>query len=172
MIICPACRCENLEGADLCDQCQAPLTETHLPRATTSLEKCLLNDRIEILKPLPPLCVPPEAAVGEVLQLMVAHRVGCAVVIDDHRRLLGIFTERDALHRLNADAAKQRDKPIGSLMTKEPTTLRARDKIAYALHHMDVGGFRHLPIVDDQQRLVGVISIRGILAYLTERQLA
>jgi len=37
---------------------------------------------------------------------------------------------------------------------------------------MNVGGFRHIPLVDDNERLVGVISIRGILAYLTERQLA
>ena len=44
-------------------------------------------------------------------------------------------------------------------------------KIAYALHRMDLGGYRHVPIIDDDERLAGVISIRGILAYLTERQL-
>jgi CBS domain-containing protein len=42
----------------------------------------------------------------------------------------------------------------------------------YAIHRMNVGGFRHIPILDDEDKLVGVISIRGILAYLTERQLA
>jgi CBS domain-containing protein len=172
MLLCPACGAENIEGSDECDQCLAPLTHLSLPQAVTALERGLLHDRIEILKPRPPLAVRPETPVGEVLKQMVADRMGCAVVVDDDRRLLGIFTERDALLRLNVDAAKFKDKPISSVMTKEPATLRERDKIAYALHRMHVGGFRHVPILDNDQRLVGVISVRGILAYLTERRLA
>jgi CBS domain-containing protein len=172
MLICPACGSENFEGADLCDQCQGPLTELSVPQATTPLEKALLHDRIEILKPRPPVCFPPEAPIGEVLRRMIGERVGCAAIVDDQQRLLGIFTERDALLRLNVAIDRLRDKPVSSAMTENPTTLRPRDKIAYALHRMNVGGFRHIPLVDDNDRLVGVISIRGILAYLTERQLA
>lgn len=172
MLICPACGCENLEGSDHCEQCQAPLTDLSLPQATTALEKSLLHDRIEILKPRPAVSFPPEAPIGEVLRRMVSERMGCVAVVDDKQRLLGIFTERDALLRLNVEVNKLRDKPVGSLMTSSPTTLRPRDKIAYALHRMNVGGFRHIPLVDDNERLVGVISIRGILAYLTARQRA
>jgi CBS domain-containing protein len=172
MILCPACGAENIEGSDECVQCLAPLTHLSLPEAVTAVERGLLHDRIETLKPRPPLMAPPETPIGEVLKQMVADRMGCAVIVDDDRRLLGIFTERDALMRLNVDAAKLADKPVSSVMTKDPATLRARDKIAYALHRMHVGGFRHVPILDDDQRLVGVISIRGILAYLTERHSA
>jgi CBS domain-containing protein len=57
-------------------------------------------------------------------------------------------------------------------MTVNPATLRARDKIAFALHRMNVGGFRHIPILDDDDRLIGVISIRDILRYLTDRRAA
>jgi CBS domain-containing protein len=172
MIICPACGAENIEGSDLCDQCQYSLTELSLPQATTLLEKGLLEDRIAVLKPRPPLTVRPDAPLGEVLKQMVADRMGCAVVTDENRKLLGIFTERDALLRLNVDAAKMASKPVSSVMTANPATLKARDKIAFAIHRMNVGGFRHIPILDEEERLVGVISIRGILAYLTERQLA
>ena len=172
MLLCPACGAENIEGSEECDQCLAPLTHLSLPQSVTALERGLLHDRIEILKPRPPLAVSPQTTVGEVLKQMVADRLGYAVVVDDDRRLLGIFTERDALMRLNVDAAKYRDKPISSVMSKEPATLRSRDKIAYALHRMHVGGFRHVPILDDDERLVGVISVRGILAYLTERRSA
>src|SRR5687768_6782981 len=101
MLICPACGCENLEGEDACEQCQAPLTDLSLPQATTAVEKALLHDRIEILKPRPPVSFPPEAPIGEVLRRMIAERVGCAAIVDDQQRLLGIFTERDALLRLN-----------------------------------------------------------------------
>jgi CBS domain-containing protein len=172
MILCPACGSENIEGSDLCDQCQHSLTDLSLPQASTAVERGLLQDRIDILKPRPPIVVGPDASVGEVLKRMVAERIGCAIVTDENQRLLGIFTERDALLRLNVDAARMAHKPVRELMTANPATLRIRDKIAYALHRMHVGGFRHIPILDDDERLVGVISIRGILAYLTERHLA
>ena len=97
---------------------------------------------------------PPEAPIGEVLKRMIDERMGCVAVVDDQQRLLGIFTERDALLRLNVDVDKLRDKPVGSMMTS-PTTLRTRDKIAYALHRMNVGGFRHIPIVDGREHWSG-----------------
>jgi CBS domain-containing protein len=172
MLLCPACGAENIEGSDECEQCLAPLTHLSLPQAVTAVERGLLKDRIEVLKPRPPLMASPQTPIGEVLKQMIADRMGCAAIVDDDRRLVGLFTERDALMRLNVDAARMADKPISSVMTKDPAALRARDKIAYALHRMHVGGFRHLPILDDDERLVGVISIRGILAYLTERQMA
>src|SRR5690606_2859335 len=122
--------------------------------------------------PRPPLTVAPETPVGDVLKRMVAEGIGCAAIVDGERRLLGLFTERDALLRPNVDAAKLAAKPVSAPMTKNPATLRARDKIAFALHRMNVGGFRHIPILDDDERLVGVISVRGILQYLTERRSA
>lgn len=172
MLLCPACGHENLDGADECAECLFPLTDLSLPRAMTAVERGLLNDRIAALNPRHPITVSPAAPVGEVLKLMVNDRLGCVVVVDGQQRLLGIFTERDALMRLNVDAKKLADRPISSVMTVSPATLRMRDKIAFALHRMHVGGYRHVPILDDQDRLAGVISIRGILAYLTERQVA
>lgn len=171
MILCPACGAENLDGADTCVECQHSLTDLSLPQAMTAVERGLLNDRIEQLKPRPPIMVGPETPVGEVLKQMTNDRLGCVVVVDDQRRLLGIFTERDALMRLNVDAAKLAAKPVSTLMTVSPATLRMRDKIAFALHRMHVGGYRHVPILDEQDLLAGVISVRGILAYLTERHL-
>jgi CBS domain-containing protein len=47
-------------------------------------------------------------------------------------------------------------------------TLETNDRIAFALHKMNVGGYRHIPILFDG-KLAGVISIRDILRYLTDR---
>ncbi|RIK77686.1 MAG: hypothetical protein DCC67_12395 [Planctomycetota bacterium] len=172
MILCPACGSENLDGADECAECLHSLTDLSLPRAMTAVERGLLDDRIAALNPRTPVTVGPDAPVSEVLQKLINDRLGCVVVVDSQQRLLGIFTERDALMRLNVDAAKLAARPISSVMTVSPATLRMRDKIAFALHRMHVGGYRHVPILDDQDRLAGVISIRGILAYLTERHTA
>jgi CBS domain-containing protein len=98
---------------------------------------------------------------------MVNETIGCVMVVDGEQ-LVGIFSERDALMKLNVDAAKFFTKPISQFMTQRPVTLETSDKIAFALQKMNVGGYRHLPILFDG-KLAGVISIRDILRYLTER---
>lgn len=167
MITCPFCGSENLEGADICDDCQHSLTDLSIPMPSTALEQGLLKDRIEQLHPKTPLTVSLKTPVGEVLHKMVAESVGCVIVVDGDR-VRGIFSERDALLRLGADVASFAERPIETLMTPDPVTLRAGDKIAFALHKMHVGGYRHVPILAEE-KLVGVISIRDILFYLAER---
>lgn len=131
------------------------------------VEGDLLRDRIERLWPKSPSTVSPTATVGEVLQKMVAEKIGCVMIVDQGK-LVGIFSERDALVKINTDAAKHLARPIAQLMTPDPVTLETSDKIAFALHKMNIGGYRHIPILF-QGKLVGVISIRDILRYLADR---
>jgi CBS domain-containing protein len=171
MMLCPYCGAENIEGSDLCDQCQNSLSELFLRPPATEVERGLLRDRIESLRPRKPLSVGPDTPIGEVLKTMIASGVGCIMVVEGDR-LLGIFSERDAVMRVNVDAARMADRPVSEVMTVNPATLRARDKIAFALHRMNVGGFRHLPILDDDEKLIGIVSIRDILRYLTDHHAA
>jgi len=167
MIACPLCGAENTEGSDLCDQCQHSLTDMSRPNPRTPVERGLLKDRIESLSPKKPLTVAPETSVGEVLKKMANNSIGCVMIVQGDN-LLGIFSERDALMKLNIDATRMADQPIRAVMTPDPVTLESRDKIAFALQKMNVGGYRHVPITSGGQ-LTGVISIRDILGYLTER---
>lgn len=167
LILCPYCEAENLEGADECQACGEALSELSRRIPASSVEADLLRDRIERLWPKSPSTVAPETSVGEVLQKMVDERIGCVMIVD-HGKLLGIFSERDALMKLNTDAPKFLKRPISQFMTADPVTLETNDRIAFALHKMNVGGYRHVPILFDG-KLAGVISIRDILRYLTER---
>jgi CBS domain-containing protein len=167
MINCPFCGAENLQGVDICDDCQHSLTDLSIPVPATDVEKGLLKDRIEVLSPRLPQTVSLSTSVGEVLQIMVDNSIGCVLVVDGDQ-MRGIFTERDALTKVGANVATMVDRPIESLMTPDPVKLDARDKIAFALHKMHVGDYRHVPIFDDE-KLVGVISIRDILNYFTAR---
>ena len=168
MIICPYCHAENIDGADECDRVQPGPRRAERSRARhRSVEADLLRNRIERLWPKTPSTVPPDMPVGQVLKKMVVETIGCVMVVDKGQ-LVGIFSERDALMKLNVDAAKFASKPISQFMTPNPVTLDTSDKIAFALQKMNVGGYRHLPILFDG-KLAGVISIRDILRYLTER---
>jgi CBS domain-containing protein len=166
-ILCPYCEAENIEGADECQACGEALTHLSRRIPSSTVEADLIRDRIERLWPKSPLSVAPNATVGDVLKQMVDLRIGCVMVVDKGK-LVGIFSERDALMKLNTDAKKFLGRPISQFMTADPVTLETNDKIAFALHKMNVGGYRHVPILFHGQ-LVGVISIRDILRYLTDR---
>lgn len=126
-----------------------------------------MKDRIELLQPHKPLTVSPDDTIGSVLQKMVAEKIGCVMVMEGDK-LAGIFTEFDALMKVNISVKSVMDRPISSVMTTKPVTLNLENKIAYALHQMHVGGYRHLPILSGG-KLMGVSSIRDILNYLAQR---
>jgi CBS domain-containing protein len=166
MIVCPYCSSENIEGVDLCDDCGQPLSDSHLAPPTNEVEQGLLQDRVGVLNPKSPLTVKPTTPVAQVLQLMVERKIGCVVVADGPKPL-GIFSERDALRKLNVRASELGSHPVSEFMTANPQTLVTHAKIAYAVQRMDLGGYRHLPIVDDEGKLLGIISARDIINYLT-----
>ncbi len=167
MIVCPYCLAENIEGSDECVECNESLVDLSIRVPASSVEADLLRDRIERLWPKSPSTVSPNTPVGQVLQKMVDERIGCVMIVDGSK-LVGIFSERDALMKLNTDASKYFGRPISQFMTPDPVTLETGDRIAFALQKMNVGGYRHVPILFNG-KLAGVISIRDILRYLTER---
>jgi CBS domain-containing protein len=167
MTLCPYCGHENIKGEDECAECGQPLDDAHLAPPKSEVEHSLLRDRISELAPKKPISVAPTMPVGDVLRLMVKHRIGC-VMVADRNRPLGIFSERDALRKINTNAAELAARPVREFMTPNPQTLVADAKIAFAVQRMDLGGYRHLPIVDERGELVGIISARDILRHLTD----
>ena len=98
---------------------------------------------------------------------MMEKRIGCLLVLEDGH-LAGVFTERDVLNRLSSDLSQQ-DRPISEFMTPNPETITRQDSIAFALHAMDLGGYRHIAMVDESGNPQGIISIRDIMRFLCVR---
>jgi len=167
MIICPFCSAENIAGVDECEECGQSLSDSHLDAPASEVEEHLLNDHIQVLKPKKPFAVAPDASVGEVLKLMVANGIGCVMVADGDKPV-GIFSERDALLKLNTEASELSGRPVSEYMTANPETLEDSAKIAFAVQRMDLGGYRHVPIVSEDGDMQSIISVRDILRYLAE----
>lgn len=167
MTECPYCGVENIDGADHCEECQQPLDYLSKPRPRNAVERSLAKDRVSSLEPKPPLTVSPDEPVGKVLALMAEHQVGCVVVVGGEK-IAGVFSERDALDRLNVNFASLSQRPVSDFMTRSPETVDREARIAFAVHKMDVGGYRHLPVVSEG-RISGVISVRDVLRYITQK---
>src|SRR6187402_2017472 len=99
LLPCPYCDHEVIEGADPCEACGQPLTESHLPVPATHVERALLTDRVKLFQGRQALVVSPSMPVREVLRLLVDNKVGC-VVVAEQGKIAGIFSERDALLKL------------------------------------------------------------------------
>jgi len=85
----------------------------------------------------------------------------------DGDRLVGIFTERDVLNKLGANAALVQSTPIRNLMSANPEVLRDTDSVATALNKMSMGRYRHIPV----QKVDGsycVTSIKHVLKYISK----
>jgi CBS domain-containing protein len=125
----------------------------------------LETETVEHCHPSPALCARADDSVRSVLRSLQSQRTGAAMVCTD-RKLVGVFTERDAL-RLMADGTSL-DRPVSEVMVRNPVTVRKGDTVARAISLMSVGGFRRLPIVDEQGNIEGVVKVSGLLHYLVE----
>ena len=130
------------------------------------LPRNLKVDSVSRLHPPPPRVVAPEASVADALALMRRGSVGCLLVARDDR-LLGIFTERDLLTRVLAPGADLAT-PMHRCMTADPVTVHPKDPVRTAIRRMEEGGYRHLPVVDDGNRPVGILSAGRVVHYLVE----
>lgn len=99
--------------------------------------------------------------VSEAAALMKQRKVGAIVVVADGR-LVGIFTERDALFRVVAEQRDPKTTCMADVMTRNPDYLDPEQPFAAALHLMHAGQFRHVPIVENGQP-VGMVSSRDAL---------
>ena len=136
----------------------------------TSLAKWLRRDKVSALR-LRDICrVAPRDPIEQVVRAMVACRTGFALVMDGangQAKLVGIFTERDFLNRVVA-AGMDPSLPVEQVMTSAPKVVRRSGTVHSAVEMMELGGYRHLPVVGDDGQPVGVLSVKDVVRYLVE----
>ena len=164
---CPSCGTKNLEGDDECANCGADLRTVDLPKPVSKLEQAVMVLPLTSLQlsqlPAVDVTTPLEQAVRDIAQ---NKRDMLAVV--DGERLVGLFSVRDIMTRVGTGYAAKKSRPIREFMTKDPETLPPDAPINYAINLMDVGGYRHVPVVRDGY-LLGVVSTRDVLRYLVKQ---
>jgi CBS domain-containing protein len=165
-MICPTCGYDNLPGNEECVNCQQDLTKLDHPVAQNRVERSLMEDKVGLLHPKAPVTIKPDTTVQAAIQVMLEHDIGAVLVVDSQGKLLGVFSERDLLKKIAGIHQNLIDLPVASYMTSHPETVTTTDTLDFVLHKMDVGGYRHLPVLQGE-RPVGVISVRDMLKHIT-----
>lgn len=95
-------------------------------------------------------------------RLMTERRIGALLVVEDNR-IAGIFTERDALNKILSAGLDPDATCLAQVMASNPQTITADKPLSYALYMMAEGGFRHVPVVDQDGTPIGMVSARDAL---------
>ncbi len=185
---CPSCGHENIDGIDRCENCLAPFRQLDIPSADAAegLARSVMEDNLGQLERDEPICVTPDTPALEVVRLMKHSNSGCALVVNG-KKLVGIFTEHDALLKMTSDSLVPppgRDpqtagvvvasesistsaEPVANLMSANPETLKEEDSVAEALNKMSLGRYRHIPF-RKSDGTYAVASIKSVLKYIAQ----
>ncbi len=131
------------------------------------MKKVLKSEKIQSLRLRSAVSLERSTPLKKVLGAMRDNKKGAVVIVDDHKKIVGIFTERDAMTRV-VEQKIDGGTPIEKLMTPDPKVLKVEDSVADAIQLMNKGGYRHIPLVDSRGEIQGIVTVRDIIKYLAE----
>jgi CBS domain-containing protein len=146
-------------------------TERQVP-PTAVFDASMLRQSVRALPARHPLLFAPHHTVAEAMRAMQKEHRGVVLVTEDgtqETRVLGIFTERDVLFRIIDRGQNPTRLPLAEVMTRDPECLPVAASVAWVLNKMSIGGFRHVPVVDRENRPVFVVSVKDVVEWLVER---
>lgn len=147
------------------DEEEASRREEEESPGPSELESALANTTLADVVSQPALILDGATTLADAIQRMREERRACVLVVES-QKLAGVFTERDILMKVAATSIDVNNTRLDHVMTHDPVTLPADSSVAYALNLMVLEGFRHIPIVDDDERPVAVVSMRNLIEYL------
>lgn len=110
------------------------------------------------------ITIAPDATLAEAARLMKNHRIGALVITGADRRVAGILSERDIVHRVASVGESALTQPVAGAMTREVVTCTEDETIPDLMHRMTAGRFRHVPVVE-RGRLAGMVSVGDVVKH-------
>jgi CBS domain-containing protein len=134
-------------------------------------DSALLREPSSVLRARKPLVFSRHDSVTDAMRQMQAEHRGCVLITYDGTPaspLTGIFTERDVLFRIVDRGRNPATLPLGEVMTPDPERALLHEPVGAVLHMMSVGGFRHIPVVDEERRPAFVVSVKDVVQFLVD----
>ena len=120
-----------------------------------------------------PVCCAPDDSVKKAAELMKAEDVGPLPVVDpETRRLVGIVTDRDLVLNVLAAGRDANTTRVADAMTRDPVKMKEEEPLEEALEKMSTYQVRRLPVVDDQDRIIGIIAQADIATRIQDPEVA
>ncbi|MCC6932685.1 MAG: CBS domain-containing protein [Deltaproteobacteria bacterium] len=126
-----------------------------------------LSKSIGLINPPTPIILEEQASVMSAIRLLKDNKIGCVIVVNPIGEISGIFSERDVILRVVLENLDYENTPLVKVMTANPQTTQMTCSIAFVLNMMSQGGYRHVPIVDKDNKPVGIASVKNIVDFIS-----
>lgn len=145
-----------------------PLNNYEPRKYSDAIQEALAEETVAAIRSRPYAEISPDKSVYGALQALAGLKVASLLVVEDGR-LVGVFTERDVLERVALRFREVKQLTVRDVMTVEPVVVYDTDPAGAALSAIAVAGYRHVPVVDVRNAVVGVISPRRVFEFLLQR---
>lgn len=161
----------NIEGEDRCTQCLHTLHHIHLPKKKyDNIQSAMMSAPIsDLITGEDLLVTAPSDPLDKVVKIFQDQKKNC-VVVYQKRKLVGILSNRDILWKVVGKETDLSKIKVGDVMTPNPEYVMPDDPIAFAVNKMAMGGFRHVPVIQEDGKPVSIILIKDVLDYLARRE--
>jgi len=150
------------------EEFQDPLENYDAKEYTDPVERALAEEASTAIQHKPFTTISPETPVRDALKTMSALGISC-LMVEASGRLAGVFSERDVLMKIGTEIGQFGDHPVSEFMTSNPIYVHETSASASALCVMAVSGYRHVPIVDLDGTIQGIVSPQRVTEFLTEK---
>jgi CBS domain-containing protein len=165
-MICPSCHTENIEGSDECTNCGASLYGLDLPgQPQGSQSPDFIHHPLSSVTARRPAIVGPDDPVSLAIREMRRTDANSVFVKRDGK-LVGIITGWDIVQKVAGQTVDHNAVTCAQIMTPDPLVLHSDDTVAMALNLMAARGFRHVPVVDDENA-EGVIVAADLFRHIS-----
>ncbi len=143
--------------------------ENYEPREYTDpLERALAEEPVAAIRTHPFFAVRPQTPVREAVATLADLGIACLLVTDERDHLVGVFTKRDVLSKVAERYDEVADGPVSAVMTDDPAFVREIDTAGATLCVMADQGFRHVPVLDVDGQVTGIVVPTRVLEFLKQ----
>jgi CBS domain-containing protein len=147
------------------EEFQDPLENFEPKEFDDPLEQALVEEEIGTIRHEPFTTISPDTTIQKAVELLAERHIACLLVAEQDK-LVGVFSERDVMARLALEFEDWKHRPVRDAMTSDPVYVNEIDSAVSALTVMAVCGCRHVPVVDLDEKLTGIISPQRITDFL------
>lgn len=144
---------------------QDPLENYEAATYDDPLERALAEQTVSVIQSIPFVKITPETSIGEAVEIL-ANLQGSCLLIEDEGKLAGVLTDRDVLERFALEYESIKTRPVNLVMSHDPVFVYDTDSLAAALTVMAVSGYRYVPVVDHDEKILGIVSPQRVVGYL------
>jgi CBS domain-containing protein len=133
-----------------------------------SISSKIFQEKIKCLHLKEVITIKDSACLKEALEMLRKHDIGSLVITNANGLVAGILTGKDLIKKVFGKIKNWEKVSVQKIMTPGPFCLKNEDKISRLMHNIYIGGHQHIPIIDDEQKPIHMVSIRDVITFIVE----